>query len=300
MGSDGLGECSRKTDSENSGDDGAGDPERPLKKARYVWQVKGKYHLKDSFNNVNKDQNDPAEGSSTMNETSTEEDLDNNCANNNNNNVECRGRCCIEALLARSELMMASEESSDEEQTQKNMDKSISDEIPVTLVKDNQKNQDYYLMKWQAKQVAKGYLDNTINKVLESWMVALPFDANDFVENCDNDGQVEDEGILMAIQSHGLQSGNQNWGESSSNQDNGDISSVSFMRPQELAESTMDNYQNVHNELLKNKSSETELTNYNEDTSGFDNIEMGDHTNFLDAAVSVAIQKKGLTSQNYV
>ncbi|KAJ8977049.1 hypothetical protein NQ317_000934 [Molorchus minor] len=48
-------------------------------------------------------------------------------------------------------------------------------------------------------KVARGFVDNTINSVLETW-INPPFDAADFV-GCDNDGQVEDDAILMAIQS---------------------------------------------------------------------------------------------------
>ncbi|KAF5282111.1 hypothetical protein FQR65_LT14429 [Abscondita terminalis] len=207
----------------------------------------GKYHLKDADKDVS--------------------ELDNVVENEDNN---CNGRCYIEGLLAHSENIMDYEDSSEDE-CQKNIDKSIHDEIPVTLVKPNPKNQDYYLHKWQARQVAKGYMDNTINHVLETYMTP-PFDASELIDNCENDGQVEDEGILMAIQSHGLHSNDDNWNQSHSD--------TSFIKPQDIEEFALDNYQNVHNELFKNK--------------------ITDESNFLEAAVSVAIQKKGLSSQNCV
>lgn len=202
------GEASRKKTNEDETD-------RPLKKAKYLWQVKGKYHLKD---NQTTNQTSNVDASKNEKKVSEANQKHQNLVNggnggknkhkNQNNNKKqnvCNDRSCIEEILANSDKFM---EFSliDSPPTRKNIDKSISDEIPITLVKPNPKTDDYYLRKWQARQIAKGFLDNTINRVLEYWMVA-PFDAADFVENCDNGGQIEDEGILMAIQSHGLQSG---------------------------------------------------------------------------------------------
>ncbi|KAF5285437.1 hypothetical protein FQA39_LY16691 [Lamprigera yunnana] len=231
--------------------DNTNELEQPSKKARYIWQLKGKYHLKDKG----------------YEESELVEEKQDVCENDEN----C-GRCYIKGLLAHSENAMSYDDSSEEE-CQKNIDKSICDEIPVTLVKPNIKNHDYYLQRWQARQVAKGYMDNTINRVLETYMFNQCIDASDLVEDCGNDDQVEDEGILMAIQSHGLQSADNNWNGLNTKWDN-------EIESNKIEEFALDNYQNIHNEMLKSK--------------------ITDENNFLEAAVSVAIQKKGLSSQNCV
>lgn len=43
--------------------------------------------------------------------------------------------------------------------------------------------------KWQARQIARGFVDNTINSMLETWE-NRPFDASNFVDECENEGQV--------------------------------------------------------------------------------------------------------------
>lgn len=369
---DDLGETSKKKSPDIC------DNDRPLKKARYLWQVKGKYHLKgsnaspDGTDSETKDTDSPMEQMDCKTEDSdlNDNNVHTSCAVNMNNNVAqtrnnnlCSDRSCIEALIANSDKIMDFPEP---ESPHKNIDKSISDEIPVTLVKPNPKNEDYYLRKWQARQIAKGFVDNTINRVLESWMVA-PFDAADFVENCDNGGQVEDEGILMAIQSHGLQSGTRELNQRITSNNRMDESSSSlnckashvgtrkawdavssctctktrtevvqnntlmpFHRRTDNDNITLEYYENlcvlkntepvtsnflVHSttNLFSAKASSAEdsieiesslLTDETEhetmaDASDYDSLKMND-TDFLDAAVAVAIQKKGLTSYNCV
>lgn len=154
----------------------------------------------------------------------------------------------------------------------------------MSLVAPNPKNEDYYLLRWQARQVAKGFVDNTINRVLEHWTLA-PFDASDFVENCDDDGQVEDEGIWMAIQSHGLRQDSPQGGSS------GGQESSNPVAYQEIAKSALDNYQNVHNELRQTKQNHSESRN--------ETLELDNQMDFLNAAVSVAISEKGLSSCSY-
>lgn len=279
-----LGEHSRKTRNDNENGE-----ERPFKKAKYIWQLKGKYHLKENYKQSNTVE--MKEGCSK--EPVKEQKLDENIVNTNNNNTNTKtcNKCCLDTLLARSNALLESEDSSDLEVNPNNIDRSIYDEIPVTLVTPNQTNQDDYLSKWQARQVAKCYVDNTINSILEQWKLA-PVDAADFVENCDNDGHVEDEGILMAIQSHGLQSGLNNpsnaiqgWNGETSN----DLSlSSRFFEETSFDESTLDNFENVCYENRRRAEQEMNCDS--------DNYEMNDQTDFLSTAVSVAIQKKGLSS----
>lgn len=246
MGNEDYGESSRGNEEEEEEEENT----RPLKKAKYVWQVKGKYHLKASCQN--KTPGLPEE----------------NVQNNNN----------IDKFLARTESIL---ESSDEEESSKNIDRSISNEIPITLVS-NTKNQDYYLKKWQTRQIARGYIDNTINSVLETWASTAPWiDAEDFLDKCEDDGQVEDEGILMAIQAHGLQS-------------NTEQKSETFRTDQE----SLDQFDTVRNkveefamEVVPDKSPPLEDVE-----SNFDDIVYP--VDILNAAILVAIEKKGLSSCN--
>ncbi|RZC36638.1 hypothetical protein BDFB_002907 [Asbolus verrucosus] len=271
MGNKDLGECSQQTERiENS---------RPLKKAKYVWQVKGKYHLKSSCQN----KTEPV--------VTDHKDKSCDCSKHDSKEDICKGKC-IDKFLAKTETLLDSDE---DENVSKNIDKSISNEIPITLVSPYPKNQDYYLRKWQARQIARGYIDNTINSVLETW-VSAPFDAEDFVENCDDDGHIEDEGILMAIQAHGLQS----------NKLNKKGPSLSFVRPDELADNTLDKIDTVRSQIIRegfkmdvplNSSSSSSDDRDIEAEANFDVVYPVD---ILNAAILVAIEKKGLSSFNHV
>lgn len=64
--------------------------------------------------------------------------------------------------------------------------------------------------------MVKGFVDNTINRVLDLWIqTPLPpednrsrsvaLDVADFINNLPGDNSIENEGILMAISAHGLQ-----------------------------------------------------------------------------------------------
>ncbi|XP_017777434.1 PREDICTED: uncharacterized protein LOC108563312 [Nicrophorus vespilloides] len=198
------GEPSRKSN------DSEGDGERPFKKARYVWQLKGKYHLKDN-NQKQATSMDDAEDT-TLEEPESQSDSDSEVepALINNNSIKIPTafyeKCCIDNLLIQSNALLDTVQEDSDQECANNIDKSILDEIPITLVKPSLRNQDDYMYEWQARQVAKSFVDNTINSILEHWRIAA-FDVEDFVEDCENGEQVEDEGILMAIQSHGLQSG---------------------------------------------------------------------------------------------
>ncbi|KAJ8953144.1 hypothetical protein NQ318_017171 [Aromia moschata] len=285
------GEHSRRTE--------PNEDEKPLKKARYVWEVKGKYHLKDSFKNNNGiTKNNNADSSLPhsskkhveVNPPKKIEDK-NNSAKKQNDSCSS-SKCCIESFLAKTEAIMDSDVD-DDDIPMSNIDCNILNEIPVTLVSPVPRNQDYYLRKWQARQIARGFVDNTINSVLETW-INPPFDAADFVENCDNDGQVEDDAILMAIQSHGLQS---NLFLPRTRKE------IALIRSPEIEESTLDNFENYQNELIKeqeiNSSASTaDSISYDSNISNQADevdLEIGDPMDFLDAAVSVAIQKKGLS-----
>lgn len=287
MGSEEIGNCSHS----DKHVDYISGSEQPLKKARYVWQLKGKYHLKDNLDN-------PKDSEHYTHITSTVSDDGKEYAHIPesifpNENMSCQGNCYVENLLEKSEKLMSYDDSSEDEST-KNIVKSICDEIPVTLVTRHPKRDDY-LQKWQARQVVKGYIDNTINQVLETCMISR-HDASNVIERIENDDQVEDEGILMAIQLHGLHSNDENVYRLNGNRPNAQTNS-SFVKNLEIEEFTLDNYQNVHNEIIKNKMTDKGHNSFvNGDT--FINNELRDHSHFLETAVSVAIRKKGLSSQN--
>lgn len=327
------------------------DNDRPLKKARYLWQVKGKYHLKDNnakFLNNEVVDSDKKSGSDVN--KNIQPITSNISQTRNNNNTDVRDRNIVEKLILSSDKIL---DFPDPNSPPRNIDKSISDEIPITLVKPRPKNEDFYLRKWQARQIAKGFVDNTINRVLENWMVA-PFDATDFVENCDNDGQVEDEGILMAIQSHGLQSGTRSLsnysdnnfktkscspgilfgsGECSCSKQRKNVNSskqvpfhsrsyenmeqeyyeslcilkdtepVPANRILDPGRSFKEAFETVHSEDSKENDPTLHITENIQDlvlpSNNYEAMHMDDN-DFLDAAVSAAIKKKGLTSYNCV
>lgn len=263
MGAQGVDQCYQKDDDDDDHcEEDIKECGRPLKKARYAWQVKGKYHLKGDAENGDKD----SPSSSVV----------------QHGNESCNPRCCVANFFSTDNI--ASEESSDDENVLNSVNNSKFSEVPVTLVKPIPKNDDYYLNKWQARQIARCYLDNSVNEVLEKWVPDTPMDVANFINDCDSDGQVEDEGILMAIQSHGLQS---------SNHSTTSLCDTTVGNSHRIEDFAIDNIQNAHNERLKRKTLEERCILE-------DNIELRNHKNFLDAAVSVAIQKKGLSSQNFV
>lgn len=314
MGNEGFGEHSRKKDDNES-------EERPFKKARYVWQLKGKYHLKKHYKSEKNKSNDSSEGSSRNSSYSDNTvDIEQNNNNNNNNEPEennntCRSRCCIDSILAQSNAIMESDDF-EQEVSSSNIDRSLSEEIPVSLVQ-VPKNKDDLLYKWQARQVAKSFVDNTINTILEHCKLA-PFDATDIIENCENGEKVEDEGILMAIQSHGLQSNSTNSFSTNvscfpSNSTQvpcfpsgpSNTSQSSSEKFQHIDESALDNFENTQNEIVKQSHASENVEELACDLNGENEAEnnsdmrMEDPMDFLNAAVTVAIQKKGLSSYNY-
>lgn len=209
-------------------------------------------------------------------------------------------------------------------------------------------------------QMAKGFVDNTINRVLDSWMVAplptemdnnrfLALDVAEFINNLPGDNSIENEGILMAISAHGLQ----NTSSSSSNEDSQNeeqpcsymsVKDDAFPSPpsspiqsdERMRRETVEHKQNddgaLANELDLSWYSDTVKRNMNGDVTPFtffpesstssyqyyteseqpqspsidydagENINssgadiLTSHYDFLDAAVSFAIQNKGLTS----
>lgn len=199
-------------------------------------------------------------------------------------------------------------------------------------------------------QMAKCFVDNTINRVLDNWMIAplpanmdnnrvLALDAAEFINNLPGDNSIENEAILMAISAHGLQN-NSSSSSSNTNELSQNSSKDLFMSPpgspllSDDESSTQpkqvdkqinndetstswnfnNNKQNVNSSLPLSFYPETSSSLYpyfhdtdnvnsnnneydgEENVSSNDNDIMNNHYDFLDAAVSFAIQYKGLTS----
>lgn len=306
MGNDGTGDSSpRKDDNPESG--------KPFKKARYAWEVKGKLHLKNNTQQQNSN-NDPEQTTSTAGQSMSrdvqiisrdeeltfrseqnefgnepfdpipnnndEGEVNNNydiSMNNNNYNFEDNNitgnhnahtnRCCTETIAARSERIMDLNNPEEDLGSPSRTNENQSPPTPPSPRREGYS--DYYLLRWQTRQVARGYVDNTINRVLEHWMVA---------PSCDCDGNViDEEAILMAIQSHGLRQ-----------ESRGSAEEPLDSHIREGVQSTRDNNTNAHNET---RNVEGDGANFEDDDEN--------ETDFLDAAVSVAISKKGLSTSSF-
>jgi hypothetical protein len=167
--------------------------ERPLKKARYVWQIKGKYHLKKPEN---------AEGAKLY---IADESSDGYALHS----VEvAHHESDIQEHDGQHSLSVANSEVS-------KSDSACVLSPDVTEIHSPMESEDLnplQLRKWQARQVARCFVDNTINRVLEDMgFIPLPVDTDDLMEDFAmsglrrNDEHLEDTAVRMAIHSHGLQ-----------------------------------------------------------------------------------------------
>lgn len=196
---------------------------------------------------------------------------------------------------------------------------------------------DEQLLKWQEKQISKCIVDNTLNRVVESYMTfwteenigtrndlereaqLVSYHANRAQEN------FEDSAILWAIDQHGLQQHNHTETMSTSS------SSISLSSPPHLAShddlcqfhntdefndgtksdevnqtqaQSSQSSNNIENSGTKSdpqsSSGGTSSKEHNEASNELHNFVAGssndEHLDFLEAAVSVAIQEKGLNS----
>lgn len=260
MGIDDSGEHSQTTNS---------DGERPFKKAKYAWQVKGRSHLKEKNTPQNEDVSTDTNSESTNDTTQRCR----NCAQNN----------YLNTILNHSEYLMD------------DVGKSSKSQVPVSMVPKTKKTYDQYLAIWQANQLAKCFLDNTINTVFEKWMIAPFDDANDLIENCENGGIVEDEGILMAIQSHGLQSNSNIPNDGGmSYSDSGETRSTDL--PECTCNSRKPSTTKQPETARNNEDIDISTTIHNQTviTNPVEPSVNVEHFDFLSTAVAVAIQKKGL------
>lgn len=217
--------------------DASNESERPLKKARFAWQVKGKYHLKNDANNTAKtssptsSDHDAAEssGSGSSNNRGTEQNLDilgDYLMKQDFNTLDSVISPSDQTLLTPStsisnEKVPYPRYVSSFEQNSNNVLKRSSESsndklhsVSRTLIQSF--TEDQCIARWQTKQMVKGFVDNTINRVLDVWIHAplrpedehprfVALEVADFINNLPGDNSVENEGILMAISAHGLQ-----------------------------------------------------------------------------------------------
>lgn len=271
--------------------------ERPLKKARYMWQLKGKYYLKNEYKRCT------SQSVGTSKELQKKDDI--NMNNIPHGNVGMYNKTAPNSSTSKSTYIHSSNNQTNE----------CIEDVPLSMV---QNNNEEYLHKWQTKRIAQSFIDNTINMILENWKIS-PFDAADLVENCANGGQVEDEGILMAIQSHGLQSSGGCVSSTASRASINNSNKQDFIQCQDsssafsstptntrfnnsdldrtfLFQSTIDNYTNTQNETMQQTSEiASDCSSYNESNQDYNEFKTDDSLDFLRTAVSVAIEKKGLS-----
>ncbi|CAK9817830.1 hypothetical protein ANTPLA_LOCUS9506 [Anthophora plagiata] len=165
------------------------------------------------------------------------------------------------------------------------------------------------LKRWQACQVVKGYVDNTINKVLEKYIMetstSYSLEESRFQLFRGND--MEDTAVMMAIRNHGLVQSAEIVTQSSA-----------FYSDKAPGYWTNNEYTNVHCSCSSNRTqgignfqtsaattSEDSLRLNNSKSSeeynrldwDLDTIDENDQQeNFLERAVAEAIKKKGLSA----
>uniref|UniRef100_A0A6M2DK97 Putative product n=1 Tax=Xenopsylla cheopis TaxID=163159 RepID=A0A6M2DK97_XENCH len=212
----------------------------PFKKAKFSWQVKGRSRSQIEESSCSSSNSTPL-----INECfarNIDRDLPVGCSSNLNNRNASGKRFSEPAISTPCYV------------ENHNSNSSVPSLRASACLAD--RADDRGLARWQARQVAKGFVDNTINRVLDSFTEApMPGHTGSLV--------VEDAAILMAISAHGLQNGA------------GPVDQT----PQ--AGGTHD--------WQQPGSSGRELRRVSESPQA-----IGEHYDFLEAAVSVAIQKKGL------
>ncbi|XP_053989328.1 uncharacterized protein LOC128881917 isoform X1 [Hylaeus volcanicus] len=190
------------------------------------------------------------------------------------------------------------------------IEKSSSDKDETTQRTDNIEYDEAELLarerlrRWQACQVAKGFVDNIINKVLENYIMgappSYPLEESRFQLFRAND--MEDTAIMMAIRHHGLVQSAELVPQSSafySDKAPGYWTDVHCSCPSNRVQG-IGNFGNSvattsANSLRLNDS--TDLEEYNGLDWDLNKVDESDQEeNFLERAVAEAIKKKGLSA----
>ncbi|XP_058807764.1 uncharacterized protein LOC131673639 isoform X2 [Phymastichus coffea] len=143
------------------------------------------------------------------------------------------------------------------------------------------------LNSWQACQVAKGFVDDAINRVLENYIISPPasYPFEDPWYRLFQDNQMEDTAVSMAIRNYGL------------------VRSLDLTQSPSLVNECISNVpENSENTQAPTTTATTNpllIDSEAASTSGdwLDDTYDSDHQqNFLDRAVAEAIKKKGLST----
>ncbi|CAB3221717.1 unnamed protein product [Arctia plantaginis] len=220
--------------------DASNESERPLKKARFAWQVKGKYHLKNDANDTVKassttspdpDTALPSGSGSSSSNRDTEQKLEifgDYLMKQDFQTLDCVISAPDESLTPSTSIpvnerlpypryMSSYEQNMPNSVFKKNSESSnITKTLPSSVVVAPSFTEDQCIARWQIIQMVRGFIDNTINRVLDlELQPPLPpedgrfyyvaRDVADFINNLPGDNSIENEGILMAISAHGLQ-----------------------------------------------------------------------------------------------
>lgn len=266
--------------------------ERPLKKARYLWQIKGKHHLKTKDKLKSESSEDV---SMELDVCDASESKENTVPQNLSTGTPSVPKAAED--VQESSCVQSPSEGS-----------SMSDELLPDLFPTLNKaiNRTSYLQRcWQTKQLARGMLDNTMNCMMER-MGFAPLNSDQEDNDIGGGNQIEDEAVMMAIQRHGLQCS-----EDEIHYPPQDVSHVaveenvckdlsrllfsgpSVVPPEQLT--------NVRGDISISEGGSTshavvdpvvDSHSSGQQPSALSQME---HDSFLDAAVAVAIQKKGLS-----
>ncbi|KAG7300187.1 hypothetical protein JYU34_015736 [Plutella xylostella] len=360
---------------QENGDVAAGS-DRPLKKARFAWQVKGKYHLRNDTSETDKPSTANRDPDNAGTSSDSENDS-NDLVGNTEQNLEILGDYLLkqdfntlDSVITDSDKSLlkpcpnispgklsypryvSTYETGGASHNSSDYSSRDNVSIPMSMVHQSPSfSEDQCIARWQARQMAKGFVDNTINRVLDSWMVTpmptendsnrfLALDVAEFINNLPGDNSIENEGILMAISAHGLQ--NTSNASTSTKEDNKNHQykskssknnvfpsppSSPVLSDDESMNETMkeDQSDKVNSHVLTDSCScpgndtsgsnsnlfqpnpfapfslfpdpegSSDNEDMNENTSTNDDI-FANHFDFMDAAVTFAIQNKGLTS----
>lgn len=206
------------------------------------------------------------------------------------------------------------------------------------LLKTNEPT-DEQLLSWQERQIAKCIVDNTVNRVVESYLAFFDDDNDngDILTAADvfpvefdqpvNRNPLEESAILWAIGEHGLQQHNNAMLYESSSSSSSSATSTSSSSsssssssvnmcfdlkedfPNDIADNLIandsENKTNLHTSSTESSTSGSSNSNCEEASASTSNTitekpyaDASENIDFdfMEAAVSVAIQKKGLTS----
>lgn len=159
--------------------------------------------------------------------------------------------------------------------------------IPPSIINNYLQPTDDAMLHWQELQITRSIADNTVNRVVESYTTLF-----DDAEDAPNTG-LEESAILMAINEHGLQQPPQNNEATLRNHRDylADRMTANF------------DFDQCFNDIDDDTESDDDDDVADDDSgSGFDDNENGggddsaQHVDFMEAAVAVAIRKKGLTT----